>query len=47
MGYISRMLVQSEKYSVDELKTFNDQYKNYELTGTSIYNYDGGSVNQI
>jgi len=47
MGYIGKTLVQSEKYSIDELKAFNEQYKNYELTGTSIYNYDGGCVNQI
>jgi len=47
MGYVGKTLVQSEKYSLDELKTFNAQYKNYEMTGTSVYNYDGGSVNQM
>jgi len=47
MGYVGKTLVQSEKYSIDELKAFNAQYKNYEMTGTSVYNYDGGSVNQI
>jgi len=47
MGYIGKTLVQSEKYSIDELKAFNEQYKNYEITGTSVYEYDGGSVNQI
>jgi len=47
MGYIGKTLVQSEKYSIDELKSFNEQYKNYEFTGTSVYKYDGGLVNQI
>lgn len=44
MGYIGKTLIQSEKYSVDELKLFNEQYKNYEVTGTSIYE---GYVNQL
>ena len=47
MGYVGKTLVQSEKYSIDELKTFNEQYKNYEITGTSVYEYGGSSVNQI
>ena len=44
MGYTGKMLIQSEKYSVDELKTFNEQHGNYEITGTNVYE---GYVNQI
>ena len=44
MGYIGKTLIQSEKYSVDELKTFNEQYNNYEVAGSSVYE---GYVNQL
>ena len=44
MGYIGQTLIQSEKYSIDELKSFNEQYKNYEVSGTGVYE---GYVNQL
>ena len=44
MGYVGKILIQSEKYSVDKLKDFNKQHGNYEITGTNIYE---GYVNQI
>jgi AraC-like DNA-binding protein len=44
MGYIGKTLIQSEKYSVDELKVFNEQYKNYEVTGSGVYE---GYINQL
>jgi AraC-like DNA-binding protein len=44
LGYIGKTLIQSEKYSVDELKKFNEQYKNYEVTGSGVYE---GYVNQL
>ncbi len=44
LGYIGKTLIQSEKYSVDDLKTFNEQYRNYEVSGTSVYE---GYVNQL
>ena len=44
MGYTARVLIQSEKYSVDELKSFNEQYYEYEVTATSIYDEH---INQI
>jgi len=47
MGYVGKTLVQSEKYSIDALKAFNEQYKNYEITATSVYKYDEGLVKQI
>ena len=44
IGYIGKTLIQSEKYSVEELKLFNEQYKNYEVTGSGVYE---GYVNQL
>ena len=44
LGYMGKTLIQSEKYSVDELKTFNEQYNNYEVTGSGVYD---GYVNQL
>ena len=44
MGYTGRTLIQSEKYNIDELLAFNEQYSNYEITGTNVYD---GYVNQI
>jgi len=44
LGYVGKTLIQSEKYSVDELKKFNEQYKNYEVTGSGVYE---GYVNQL
>ncbi|MCL2287004.1 MAG: GNAT family N-acetyltransferase [Firmicutes bacterium] len=44
LGYTARVLIQSEKYSIDELKAFNNQYYNYEVTATSVYD---GYINQI
>ena len=44
MGYIGKTLIQSEKYSVDELKIFNEQYNNYVVAGFGVYD---GYVNQL
>ena len=44
LGYIGKTLIQSEKYSVDDLKAFNQQYYNYEVTGSGVYE---GYVNQL
>jgi GNAT superfamily N-acetyltransferase len=44
LGYVGKMLIQSEKYSVDELKTFNAQHGNYEITGTNVYE---GYIHQL
>jgi len=44
LGYIGKTLIQSEKYSVDELKAFNEQFGNYEITGSGVYE---GYVNQL
>jgi len=44
MGYIGKTLIQSEKHTVEELLQFNEQYNNYEVTGTGMYD---GYINQI
>jgi len=44
LGYVGKTLIQSEKYSVSELKAFNEQYNNYEIIGTNVYE---GYMNQI
>lgn len=44
MGYTGKTLIQSEKYSVEELKKFNEQYKNYEVTGSGVYD---GCIHQL
>lgn len=44
LGYIGKTLIQSEKYSVDDLQKFNEQYKNYEVIGFGVYD---GYVNQL
>lgn len=44
MGYTGKTLIQSEKYSVDELKEFNKKYGGHEVVGTNIYD---GYVNQL
>jgi hypothetical protein len=44
MGYTGKTLIQSEKYSVEELKKFNEQYYNYEVTGAGVYD---GTINQL
>ena len=44
LGYIGKTLIQSGKYSVDELKAFNENYNNYEITGSNVYE---GCVNQL
>lgn len=44
LGYTGKTLIQSEKYSVDELKAFNERYKDYEVTGSGVYE---GYVNQL
>jgi len=44
LGYTGSMLIQSEKHSVDELKKVIENNKNYEITGTNIYE---GYINQL
>jgi AraC-like DNA-binding protein/GNAT superfamily N-acetyltransferase len=44
LGYTGSMLIQSEKHSVDELKKVIEGNKNYEITGTNIYE---GYINQL
>ena len=44
MGYIGKTLIQSEKHSVDDLRRLCEQYDNYEITGTNVFE---GNVNQI
>ena len=44
MGYTGKTLIQSEKYSVDELKNFNAKYGGHEVVGTNVYD---GYVNQL
>ena len=44
MGYTGKTLIQSEKYSVEELKAINEQYFGYEVTGCGVYD---GYVNQL
>ncbi len=41
LGYMGLLLVQSEKHSVDELKSFNEKY---EVVYTNVYE---GTVNQV
>jgi len=36
MGYIGKMLIQSEKYGIDELKAFCQQHGNYDITGANV-----------
>ena len=46
LGYTGRMLIQSEKHSVGDLKKFLESLnnKNYEITGTRIHD---GYINQL
>jgi AraC-like DNA-binding protein/GNAT superfamily N-acetyltransferase len=44
LGYTSSMLIQSEKYSIDDLKKVIEGNKNYEITQTRIHD---GYINQI
>lgn len=46
LGYTGKMLIQSEKHSVEELKNYLESLnnKNYELTGTNVYE---GYINQL
>lgn len=44
LGYIGKTLIQSEKYSVEELKFFNEHHNNYEITGSGVYE---GNINQL
>jgi len=45
LGYVGRMLVQSEKHSIDDLKNFLASLnKNYEISHTRIHD---GYINQI
>lgn len=44
LGYIGKTLIQSEKHNIDDLKKFNEQYKNYEVTGSGVYE---GYINQL
>ena len=44
MGFIGRTLIQSEKYSVDDLLAFNAKDKNYEVSLTRVHE---GHINQL
>ena len=46
LGYTGKMLIQSEKHSVEDLKNYLESLsnKNYELTGTNIHD---GYINQL
>ena len=44
MGYVGRTLIQSEKYSIDELLAFNTQDQNYEVDLTRVHD---GYINQL
>jgi len=44
MGYVGKTLIQSEKYTVDELLSLNKQHNNYEVIGTNVYE---GYMNQL
>jgi len=44
LGYTGSMLIQSQKYSVDDLKKVIESNKNYEITQTRIHD---GYINQI
>jgi len=44
LGFVGRTLIQSEKYSVDELVAFNEKDKNYEVSHTRIHD---GYINQL
>jgi len=44
LGYTGRMLIQSEKHSVDDLKKVIEGNKNIEITGSGIYD---GYINQL
>lgn len=37
MGYMGKTLIQSQKYSVDQLNTFNEQHRNHEIIGSGVY----------
>ena len=44
LGYVGKTLIQSEKYSIDDLKAFNERYGNYEITRSGVYE---GTINQL
>lgn len=44
LGYIGKTLIQSEKHNIDTLQKFNEQHKNYEVTGAGVYE---GYINQL
>jgi AraC-like DNA-binding protein len=44
MGYIGKTLIQSEKHTVADLKAFNESHKNYEVSGSGVYD---GHINQL
>ena len=44
MGFVGRTLIQSEKYSVDDLLAFNENDKNYEVSLTRVHE---GHINQL
>ena len=44
LGYTGKTLIQSEKYSVRDLKRLNKKYNNYKITATSVYD---NTINQI
>jgi len=44
LGFIGRTLIQSEKYSIDELVAFNANDRNYEVSHTRVHD---GYINQL
>jgi GNAT superfamily N-acetyltransferase len=44
LGYTGSLLIQSDKHSVDELKSLNEREKNYEVLWTNVYE---GTINQV
>ena len=44
MGFVGRTLIQSEKYSIDDLLAFNKKDKNYEVSLTRVHE---GHINQL
>lgn len=44
LGFIGKTLIQSEKYSVDDLLAFNTKDKNYEVSHTRVHE---GHINQL
>jgi GNAT superfamily N-acetyltransferase len=44
LGYTGKTLIQSSKYSIDDLLAFNIQHENYEVSHTRVHD---GHINQL